>query len=50
LIFQGAFAPEGVAGGIVGVLITGVQRAAFSNEAGLGSAPSPTPRCRPTVR
>jgi AGCS family alanine or glycine:cation symporter len=38
LIFQGAFAPEGVAGGIVGVLITGVQRAAFSNEAGLGSA------------
>ncbi len=38
LIFEGAFAPEGVAGGIVGVLITGVQRAAFSNEAGLGSA------------
>ncbi len=38
LIFQGAFVPEGVAGGIVGVLITGVQRAAFSNEAGLGSA------------
>ena len=37
-IFAGAFAPEGVAGGIVGVLITGVQRAAFSNEAGLGSA------------
>ncbi len=27
-----------MAGGIVGVLITGVQRAAFSNEAGLGSA------------
>ena len=38
LIFAGAFAPAGVAGGIVGVLITGVQRAAFSNEAGLGSA------------
>jgi AGCS family alanine or glycine:cation symporter len=38
LIFEGAFAPEGVTGGIVGVLITGVQRAAFSNEAGLGSA------------
>jgi AGCS family alanine or glycine:cation symporter len=37
-IFDGAFSPEGVAGGIVGVLITGVQRAAFSNEAGLGSA------------
>jgi alanine or glycine:cation symporter, AGCS family len=38
LIFEGAFAPEGVTGGIVGVLITGIQRAAFSNEAGLGSA------------
>ena len=38
LIFAGAFSPEGVAGGIVGVLIVGVQRAAFSNEAGLGSA------------
>ena len=37
-IFDGAFSPEGVSGGIVGVLITGVQRAAFSNEAGLGSA------------
>jgi AGCS family alanine or glycine:cation symporter len=37
-IFDGAFSPEGVTGGIVGVLITGVQRAAFSNEAGLGSA------------
>jgi AGCS family alanine or glycine:cation symporter len=38
LIITGAFSPEGVTGGIVGVLITGVQRAAFSNEAGLGSA------------
>jgi alanine or glycine:cation symporter, AGCS family len=38
LIFTGAFAPEGITGGIIGVLITGVQRAAFSNEAGLGSA------------
>ena len=38
LIFEGAFSPEGVTGGIIGVLITGVQRAAFSNEAGLGSA------------
>jgi len=38
LIFAGAFSPEGVTGGIVGVLIVGVQRAAFSNEAGLGSA------------
>ncbi len=39
LIFSGAFSPEGIAGGFVGVLITGFQRAAFSNEAGLGSAP-----------
>ncbi len=37
-IFQGAFSPEGVAGGVIGVLIQGVQRAAFSNEAGIGSA------------
>ncbi|GAB3988162.1 alanine/glycine:cation symporter family protein [Nocardioides marmoraquaticus] len=38
-IISGAFAPEGVAGGAVGVLIVGFQRAAFSNEAGVGSAP-----------
>jgi len=38
-IISGAFAPEGVAGGVVGVLIVGFQRAAFSNEAGVGSAP-----------
>lgn len=38
-IFFGAFSPEGVAGGIVGVLIQGFRRAAFSNEAGVGSAP-----------
>jgi AGCS family alanine or glycine:cation symporter len=38
LIFTGAFSPEGITGGVVGVLITGIQRAAFSNEAGLGSA------------
>lgn len=37
-IFSGAFNPSGVAGGIVGVLIVGVQRSAFSNEAGFGSA------------
>ncbi|WP_165986520.1 sodium:alanine symporter family protein [Streptomyces sp. YIM 98790] len=34
-----AFAPEGVAGGVLGALIVGFQRAAFSNEAGVGSAP-----------
>ncbi len=38
LIVSGAFSPDGITGGLVGVLITGVQRAAFSNEAGLGSA------------
>jgi len=37
-IISGAFAPEGIAGGFVGVLIVGFQRAAFSNEAGIGSA------------
>ncbi|MEO1436785.1 MAG: alanine/glycine:cation symporter family protein [Bacteroidota bacterium] len=38
LIFEGAFASNAVAGGIVGVLIQGFRRAAFSNEAGVGSA------------
>lgn len=38
LIFQGAFSPEAGYGGIIGVLITGFKRAAFSNEAGVGSA------------
>ncbi len=39
LIINGAFSPTGVVGGMVGVLIQGFKRAAFSNEAGLGSAP-----------
>ncbi|MAJ24479.1 MAG: alanine glycine permease [Rickettsiales bacterium] len=39
LIINGAFTGQGVAGGFVGVLIQGFRRAAFSNEAGLGSAP-----------
>ncbi|MCZ7431432.1 alanine/glycine:cation symporter family protein [Streptomyces sp. WMMC1477] len=34
-----AFNPEGVAGGVIGALIIGFKRAAFSNEAGIGSAP-----------
>ncbi|MFF8634381.1 alanine/glycine:cation symporter family protein [Streptomyces pilosus] len=38
-IFRGAFEADGVAGGIIGALIVGFQRAAFSNEAGIGSAP-----------
>ena len=39
LIVSSAFAPEAVGGGIVGVLIQGLKRATFSNEAGVGSAP-----------
>ena len=38
-IFGGAFTAEGVGGGVIGVMIVGFTRAAFSNEAGLGSAP-----------
>ncbi len=37
-IFTGAFTGLGVAGGMVGALIQGFKRAAFSNEAGVGSA------------
>jgi len=37
-IFSGAFSPEAMFGGMIGVLLTGAKRAAFSNEAGLGSA------------
>ena len=37
-ILDGAFTGEGAAGGVIGALIVGFQRAAFSNEAGLGSA------------
>ncbi|SDC93852.1 alanine/glycine:cation symporter family protein [Ruegeria marina] len=37
-IFAGAFTGAGVAGGMVGALIQGFKRAAFSNEAGVGSA------------
>jgi len=39
LIFTEAFAPTAVAGGMIGVIVQGFQRAAFSSEAGLGSAP-----------
>lgn len=38
LIFKGAFTPEAGLGGVLGVMIVGFQRAAFSNEAGVGSA------------
>jgi AGCS family alanine or glycine:cation symporter len=37
-IVRGAFAPEAVAGGVVGAIVQGFKRAAFSSEAGLGSA------------
>ncbi|AXT84315.1 alanine glycine permease [Aeromicrobium sp. A1-2] len=37
-IIAGAFNPQSVAGGFLGVLMVGFQRAAFSNEAGIGSA------------
>ena len=37
-IFREAFSPQAMYGGFLGVLIMGVRRAAFSNEAGLGSA------------
>ncbi|WOI55917.1 alanine/glycine:cation symporter family protein [Palleronia sp. LCG004] len=37
-IFEGAFTGLGVAGGFTGALIQGFRRAAFSNEAGVGSA------------
>ncbi len=37
-IFNGAFNAEALYGGFIGVLIQGFRRAAFSNEAGVGSA------------
>lgn len=37
-IFNGAFNADAAFGGFIGVLVVGFQRAAFSNEAGVGSA------------
>jgi len=37
-IFNEAFAPEAIYGGFIGVLVTGIKRAVFSNEGGVGSA------------
>ena len=37
-IYEGAFNSPAIKGGVIGVLIVGFQRAAFSNEAGVGSA------------
>ena len=39
LIVNGAFSGEAVSGGAIGVMLVGIQRAVFSNEAGVGSAP-----------
>jgi AGCS family alanine or glycine:cation symporter len=38
LMFRMAFSENAFFGGLLGVIVTGVQRAAFSNEAGIGSA------------
>ncbi len=35
-IFQQAFSPEAVEGGIIGVIVQGFRRSTFSNEAGVG--------------
>lgn len=35
---EGVFSPEGVAGGVVGVAVIGIQRSLFSNAAGVGTA------------
>lgn len=37
-IFEGAFVPKDIAGGFLGVLVQGIRRGLFSNEAGMGSA------------
>lgn len=37
-ILDGAFSPDALKGGFLGVLVMGFKRAAFSNEAGVGSA------------
>lgn len=38
MIFVEAFSPRATVGGMIGVLVVGFRRAAFSNEAGAGSA------------
>ncbi|MCS6987712.1 MAG: alanine:cation symporter family protein [Sphingomonadaceae bacterium] len=37
-ILLGAFSPEGVAGGALGVFVVGMRRAVYSSEAGIGTA------------
>ena len=38
IILKGAFTPVAISGGVIGVMIQGLKRAMFSNEAGVGSA------------
>ncbi len=38
LIFTSAFSLKAGIGGVIGIMVVGIQRAAFSNEAGVGSA------------
>jgi len=38
LIFNSAFNPYGVTGGIIGVMVQGFKRSTFSNESGVGAA------------
>ncbi|MEM8800041.1 MAG: alanine/glycine:cation symporter family protein [Pseudomonadota bacterium] len=37
-IIHGAFSPDGVKGGVLGVLVIGMRRAVYSSEAGVGTA------------
>lgn len=37
-IFTEAFAPKAIEGGFIGVVVQGIRRSVFSNEAGIGSA------------
>ena len=37
-IFTQAFSPDAIEGGFIGVMVIGITRAVFSNEAGIGSA------------
>ncbi len=39
MIIEGAVTPKGMYGGFLGVMVIGIKRAVFSNEAGIGSAP-----------
>ncbi|MEL4897179.1 alanine/glycine:cation symporter family protein [Crocosphaera sp. Alani8] len=38
LMFREAFSPSSIEGGLIGILVQGIRRSAFSNGAGLGSA------------